>query len=116
MLNFYCDRKEHKDTTATIAFVSNHLSVTPQNPWDCVVDFSDFRWRDVQSVTKAIAGIARKYVFISSDSIYNNSAAKLRNPIQEEEFDLEAEYRQVKASAKGKDTYGYVLIQPPRTR
>ena len=82
MLNFYCDRKEHRDTTATISFVSQHLSITAQNPWSCVVDFAAFRWRDVQSVTKAIAGIAERYIFISTDSIYNNHAKPLRNPIK----------------------------------
>lgn len=116
MLNFYCDRKEHRDTTATIAFVSNHLSISADNPWECVVDFSAFRWRDVQSVTKAIAGIAKKYIFISSDSIYNNSAAKLQNPIREEYFDLEEQYSQIKASSRGKDTYGYVPLQILRTK
>jgi hypothetical protein len=87
--NFYCDRKEHKDTTATIAFVSQHLNITHANRWTCVVDFSAFRWRDVQSVTKAIAGIADRYVFISSDSLYNNHSKPLRNPIREEDYVIE---------------------------
>ena len=109
MLNFYCDRKEHKDTTATICFVSQHLKIDAQNRWSCVVDFSAFRWRDVQSVTKAIQGIADRYIFISTDSIYNNHAKQLRNPIREDEYVLEEEYRAAKAASRSKDTYGYVM-------
>jgi hypothetical protein len=64
----------------------------------------------VQSVTKAIASIARKYIFISSDSVYNNSSKSLKNPIREDDYDLEAEYRHAKANSKSKDNYGYVAL------
>jgi hypothetical protein len=84
VLYFYCDRKEHLDTTATVNFVSKHLKVDQHNKWSCVVDFSAFRWRDVQSVTKAIANISEKYIFISSDSVYNNSPQRRESPLREE--------------------------------
>ncbi len=54
-----------------------------------MVDFSAFKWRDVQSVTKAITNIAKRYIFISSDSVYNNFQRKSTNPIREDDFDLE---------------------------
>ena len=75
-----------------------------------MVDFCAFRWRDVQSATKALAGITRLYVFISSDSVYNNSPKPPVVPIREVDFDLEKEYKRVKAlkSRKEVDKYGYV--------
>lgn len=107
MLAFYADRKEHTDTTNTIRFVSRHIGVEEGRKWDCVFDFSGFRWRDVQSVTKAIKGIADRYVFVSSDSVYNNSG-KMKTPIREEDFDIEQECKRIRASTESKDNYGYV--------
>jgi hypothetical protein len=62
----------------------------------------------VQSVTKAIEKIAERYVFISSDSVYNSHATPFRDAIREEDIDLEQEYKSIKASPRSKDTYGYV--------
>jgi hypothetical protein len=115
-LTFYCDRKEHRDTTATLAFVSQHLKISADNKWNCVVDFSAFRWRDVQSVTKAISSIAERYIFISSDSVYNNHSKKLQNPIREDDYSLEEEYKLIKISNRSKDTYGYVTKDEFRTK
>lgn len=72
------------DTTATVNFVSKHLKIDEDNKWSCVIDFSAFRWRDVQSVTKAISNISEKYIFISSDSVYNNFEKRFENPVRED--------------------------------
>jgi hypothetical protein len=73
------------------------------------VDFCAFKWRDVQSALHAIESITEKYIFISSDSVYNNFVYRSKVPIAEEDFDLEAEYVKIKQSSrKGMDRYGYV--------
>jgi hypothetical protein len=62
----------------------------------------------VQSAVKGLKGITQRYVFISTDSIYNNSIERLKVPITEDSFDLEEEYKLLKNLGKSKDFYGYV--------
>lgn len=37
-----------------------------------MVDFSGFKWRDLQSVVKGVKNKCGKYVYLSTDSVYNN--------------------------------------------
>ncbi len=41
-----------------------------------MVDFSGFKWRDIQSVVKGIKNKCGKYVYVSTDSVYNNMEQK----------------------------------------
>ena len=82
-----------------------------------MVDFCGYKWRDLQSSFKAVEAVALKYIFISSDSVYNNFVNGSKQPITEEQFDLEEEYHQIKVKErKSLDKYGYVLLNRPRTR
>ncbi len=42
----------------------------------------------MQSVVKALTNKTEKYIFISSDSIYNNSKSKIKSPVTEESYNL----------------------------
>jgi hypothetical protein len=70
--HFLADRKDHKDTFMMVKYLSEKLSISESNKWKAVVDFSGFKWRDIQSVLKAVGERAERYIYISSDSIYNN--------------------------------------------
>ncbi len=80
-MNFFiADRRDHKDTTAMIKFIGNLFDISQDNKWDSVIDFSGFRWRDVQSVLNGINGVTKNYIFISTDSVYNNFPYRLTKP------------------------------------
>jgi hypothetical protein len=67
------DRKEHKDSMMMVRYLNQKLKISNSNKWKAVIDFSGFKWRDIQSLIKEINGLAERYIYISSDSIYNNS-------------------------------------------
>ena len=72
-----------------LTFASKRLKITQENPWHAVVDFCAYKWRDVQSVSQTLEGYVQRYIFISSDSVYNNMVRKSSRPINEEMFNLE---------------------------
>jgi hypothetical protein len=53
--------------------LNEKLGITADRPWAAVVDFTSYKWRDLQSVTKALSNKTQLYVFISTDSLYNNT-------------------------------------------
>lgn len=59
-----------------LTFCSKRFSITPANKWAAVIDFCGFKWRDIQCVSHALSGLVHKYIFISSDSVYNNLATR----------------------------------------
>jgi len=61
-----------------------------------VIDFTSYKWRDVQSVVQGIKDKAELYIFISTDSVYNNSYNTLPNPIQEYDLNSELTYHTLK--------------------
>ena len=58
------------------------MKISEEHKWKAVIDFSTFRWREMQSVVKNLIGKVELYIFISSDSIYNNQEFDGR-PIKE---------------------------------
>jgi hypothetical protein len=60
-----------------IKFIGNLFDINQNNKWDSVIDFCAFRWRDIQSVLRAINDVAKNYIFISTDSVYDNLSIKL---------------------------------------
>ena len=73
-----------------------------------MIDFTSFRWRDLQSSIKNLKGKTELYIFISSDSMYNNTP-NISKFIDEGNFDLEKEYLALQGKKKS-DKYGYVNI------
>jgi hypothetical protein len=39
-----------------IGFINEKLEITSENKWKAVIDFSGFKWRDLQSVVKQLDG------------------------------------------------------------
>ena len=64
------------------------MGINENNKWLALVDFCGFNWRDIQSALKGVENNCEKYLFISTDSIYNNMIANSPEPITEERFDL----------------------------
>ena len=64
-----------------VNFIGDLYDISPNNKWDSVIDFCGFRWRDIQSVIKGIDGKANNYIFISTDSVYNNMETTPQGPI-----------------------------------
>ena len=93
-----------------VRYLNEKLKISESNKWKAVVDFSAFKWRDIQSVVKGINGLAERYIYISSDSIYNNSLEKVKLPVKEENFDIEAECLRLRKVQKKNDKYGYVTF------
>lgn len=102
------------------------LGVDELRPWSLVVDFSAYKWRDVQSVVKVIQGRAKLYVFISTDSVYNNftranthhgmaiSNNNMEVVTSDDGFDVLGEYSRQRRD-KHPDKYGYVISVRYRT-
>ena len=55
-----------------INYLGNKHKITGDRKWKAVIDFSTFKWREMQSVVKELSGKTEIYIFISSDSVYNN--------------------------------------------
>ena len=91
-----------------INYLNEKLKISETSKWKAVIDFSGFKWRDVQSVVKGINGLAERYIYISSDSIYNNSQEKVKVPVREDNFDIETECLKLRKTQKKNDKYGYV--------
>ena len=91
-----------------LKFSSKRFKITSLNKWAAVIDFCAFKWRDIQCVSHALEGLVEKYVFISSDSVYNNLTRREKQPIREEMFSLEEKYRDGVKKEKDYDSYGYV--------
>lgn len=70
---FYGDRNEHKEMGKAIEYLNEKVGISGERPWTAVVDFTSYKWRDVQSVARGLRGKTQLYIFISTDSIYNNS-------------------------------------------
>ena len=56
-----------------LRFASKRFEITKEHRWYAVIDFCAFKWRDIQCVSHALEGLLDKYIFISTDSVYNNS-------------------------------------------
>jgi hypothetical protein len=93
-----------------INYLNEKLKISEASKWKAVIDFSGFKWRDVQSVVKGINGLAERYIYISSDSIYNNSQEKVKVPVREDNFDIETECLKLRKTQKKNDKYGYVTF------
>ena len=104
------DRKDHKDYEAMLRFASKRFKISRERQWAAVVDFCAFKWRDIQCVSHALEGLVRQYIFISSDSVYNNFTRRHGTGITEEMFDLEEWYRKGLKKEKDYDSYGYVSV------
>ena len=96
-----------------IGYLNDKMNIDETNKWKAVIDFSAFRWREMQNVVKALKGKTEIYIFISSDSLYNNTPFK-GVPIKEGDFSLEDAYRSLKGK-KPSDKYGYVGHESLRT-
>lgn len=92
-----------------IEYVQAKIGITENNPWKAVIDFSSYKWREIQSIAKGLKGRTLLYIFISSDSLYNCSPFK-GVPFTEEDFNIEEEHKSLKGK-KIKDKYGYVKKQ-----
>lgn len=55
-----------------IEYLGAKIGINEVNRWTAVVDFTSYKWRDIQSIAKALKNRTSLYVFISTDSIYNN--------------------------------------------
>lgn len=65
-----------------VKYLNEKLQINEQNKWKAVVDFSAFKWRDVQSVLKVVNNLAERYIYISTDSVYNNQKERLELPVK----------------------------------
>jgi hypothetical protein len=75
-----------------------------------VVDFSAY-YDTYLEPTTVLTGLIDKYILISTDSVYNNSLSKIKNPIPEDIFDLVEEQKEIEKSQPITDSYGYVRFQ-----
>ena len=94
--------------TKMVEYLQNKIGINQQNPWKAVIDFSSFRWREVQSVAKGLKKKTLVYILISSDSIYNCQPYQGKS-FTELSFNLEEEYKSLIGKKKS-DKYGYVYI------
>ncbi len=93
-----------------VKYLNEKLQINEQNKWKAVVDFSAFKWRDVQSVLKVVNNLAERYIYISTDSVYNNQKERLELPVKEDTFDIEEECQKQRKYDKKNDKYGYVIL------
>ena len=96
-----------------VQYLNERVGISATKPWAAVVDFTSYKWRDLQSVTKALRNKTQLYIFISTDSLYNNTPFN-GNPIKESLYPLDQMYRQQKGT-RISDKYGYVNVHSCRT-
>ena len=72
-MHVYGDRKEHKEMGKTIVYLNEKIGIDSDRKWKAVIDFSSYKWRELQSIAKPLQNMTDIFIFISSDSIYNNS-------------------------------------------
>lgn len=71
-LNYYNgNREDHTEFTKLLTYISNKNGVSESKKWHCVVDFSAYKYTDIESVRNALEGLCELYVFVSTDSIYD---------------------------------------------
>jgi hypothetical protein len=56
-----------------IIYLNEKLGIENDHQWSAVIDFTAFKWRDIQSIAKALNQKTELYIFISTDSLYNNT-------------------------------------------
>ena len=64
-----CDRKKRK-AFADAVDVATGTTLGVDGSWDVVVDLSGFTPRDLRAALTGLKGRTRRYVFVSSDSVY----------------------------------------------
>lgn len=78
-----------------------------------MLDFSAY-FEDYLTPTTVLSGLIEKYIIISTDSVYNNSLSRIKNPIPEDIFNVVEELPKVEKEPIA-DDYGYVLFSSVRT-
>lgn len=91
-----------------INYLNEKNGITESYPWAAVIDYTSFKWRDIQSIAKPLSNKTELYLFISTDSIYNNTPFD-GVKIKESKHELEEMYKQQKGT-KISDKYGYVIM------
>lgn len=79
-----------------------------------MLDFSAYFDTYIEPTT-VLSGIIEKYIIISTDSVYNNSLSRIKNPVPEDIFDIVEEQPKVEKEPIA-DDYGYVLVDLLRTK
>ena len=79
-----------------------------------MLDFSAYFDTYIEPTT-VLSGIIEKYIIISTDSVYNNSLSRIKNPVPEDIFDIVEEQPKVEKEPIS-DDYGYVLVDLFRTK
>jgi hypothetical protein len=109
MDHYFGNRDDHADFNKVITYLNQKYSITKDNKWAAIIDFSAYTYPDIDSVRSAVLGLTELYIFISSDSQYD--AYNLRyspTPIREMDPIKELTPEQ-KSRAKSKEEYGYVI-------
>lgn len=128
----YGNRENKKDFQLILSYLSEKLDILPTNDkkWDVIIDFSAFRYKDIRvnkknicikslfyflwikSVYLPLKGKTRLYIFISSDSIYDQCDTNSRKEAKIlEDYDFRPEDAELKRKLIKNDIYGHVNLK-----
>lgn len=101
------DRNSIMDFAKLLRYISDKAGIAVDNKWDLVVDFSAFIRRHVKSVIRGLSKLAKLYILISTDSVYEVCAKEFRDgPIKESDA-LRPEHDAEVAKLAEQDQYGH---------